>query len=247
MATRLDGRIIVVTGASRGMGLAISAAFADEGAQVVMIARSEGELCEAAATVPRALYFACDISDPDAIRAVFANILTKHGAIDVLINNAAVANPAPIEGLDDAVAQQEVAINLLGPIYCIRAVLPSMREQGRGDIINVTSESVKHPYPHLGLYAATKAAVETLSVALRNELKGTGIRVAVYRSGRVKGTFSRDWDPDAAAKARAAALALGYYSMSGEAIDPAIVGKAMVDLVLLDRSAHVDLLDLRSI
>jgi meso-butanediol dehydrogenase / (S,S)-butanediol dehydrogenase / diacetyl reductase len=246
MAKRLAGKVVVVTGASRGVGRGISATFAAEGAAVAMLARGGSELEEAAASLTGALPVLCDIADPASVRAAFSTIEARLGGIDVLVNNAALANPRLIEEADDDLAQREVAANILGPIYCIREAVRSMRLRGGGDIINVSSESIRNPYPYLGLYAATKSALETLSVGLRNELKGSNIRVTVYRSGRVRGTFSRDWEPDMAARARAAAREAGYYAFAGEAISPDVPGRAMVDLVLLPREAHVDLIELRA-
>jgi len=243
---RLSNKVIVITGASRGMGLGLSDVFAAEGAIVVMLARSAHELNEAASTIKNALPIVCDISDPDDVRSAFKEIEIKVGGVDVLINNAAVSNPQLVEEADDGLAQLEVAVNILGPFYCIREAVRMMRQRGGGDIINVTSESVRNPYPYLALYAATKSALETLSIALRGELKGSNIRVVVYRSGRVKGTLSRNWDPEMAIRARAAAQDAGYYAFSGDPISAEVAGNAMVDLVLLDRSAHIDFLELRA-
>lgn len=248
MLQRLANRIVVVTGASRGMGRSISATFAAEGAKVAMLARDGEALAEAAREIgASAMPVSCDVSDPNAVRAAFAAIEATLGGIDVLINNAAVANPQLIEEADDRLAQREVAVNLLGPLYCSRAAIPSMRRRGGGDIINVSSESVRTAYPYLSLYAATKQALEILSAGLRTELKGSNIRVAIYRSGRVRGTFSRDWDPAMAKRARAAAEEAGLYNVSGRPVAPEIPAKAMVELVLLEREASIDLLELRSI
>ena len=142
MPQRLANRIVVVTGASRGMGRSISATFAAEGAKVAMLARDGEALAEAAREIgASAMPVSCDVSDPNAVRAAFAAIEATLGGIDVLINNAAVANPQLIEEADDRLAQREVAVNLLGPLYCSRAAIPSMRRSGGGDIINVSSES----------------------------------------------------------------------------------------------------------
>jgi meso-butanediol dehydrogenase/(S,S)-butanediol dehydrogenase/diacetyl reductase len=248
MTARLAGKVAVITGASRGLGRSLSEAFAAEGAQVAMLARGVETLTEAAGEIGAgAIPIPCDIGDPNSVRAAFAEIVLRCGGVDILINNAAIANPRLIEEADDTLAQREVAANILGPVYCCRSAIASMRQRGGGDIINLTSESVRNPYPYLSLYAATKSALETLSIGLRTELKGSGIRVTVFRSGRVKTSFSADWDPAMTQRARTAARETGYYTFAGEAISPEIPAKSILDLVLMDRRANVDLLELRSI
>jgi NAD(P)-dependent dehydrogenase (short-subunit alcohol dehydrogenase family) len=229
------------------MGLGISKAFANEGAQVAMLSRSQDELTKAAAEIPGASAFVCDVADPDAVRASFNAVEAKLGGIDILINNAGTASPQLLEEADDRLVQMEVGINLLGPLYCMRSAIAAMRRRGGGDIINVSSESVMSQYPHLSFYAATKSALETLTAGARGELKGSNIRVTLYRSGRVQSTFHHRWDPDIAAKVRELAVSGGFVQNSGGSIAVDIPGKAMVDLVLLDRSAHIDIMQLRGV
>lgn len=245
MGERLQGKRVVITGASRGLGLGISTVFADEGASVVMLARNEVELEAAAAEVAGSHFVVCDVANPVSVRAAFTEVNAKFGGIDVLINNAALALPQRVEDADDAKALLEVSVNLLGPLYCMREAIASMRKRGGGDIINVSSESVVNHYPFLSLYAATKSALETLSAGIRTELTGSNIRVSVYRSGRVLSSFNRDWDPHTMAQIKEMALSSGFEDASGGRISPEIPGKAMLDLVLLDRSARVDFLQLR--
>lgn len=246
MTPRLAGKVAVVTGASRGMGQAIAAALAREGAQVAMLARSAAELEAAAAAIGEAAWpLTCNIADPDAVRTVFAAIGERFGGIDALINNAALATPNPIEQAEDAAVQRETAVNILGPLYCCREGIPLLRTRGGGDIINVSSESVRNPYPHLTLYAAAKAALEVFSKGLAVEVANDRIRVTVYRSGNVRGTFSRDWDPEAKAKARTAAHVAGFYAQSGVQIEPEVPAEMIINLLLLPREARVDLIELR--
>ncbi len=243
---RLEGKIALVTGASRGLGFAIAERFAAEGAQVAMLARGQEDLERAAKSIgERASAYVCDIADPAALHAVFGAIYERHGGLDILINNAALATPNPIAETRDSDAQKEVAVNILGPLYCCREAIPLMRARGRGDIVNISSESIHNPYPHLGLYAATKAALETLSVGLRAELAKDRIRVTVYRSGNVRGTFSRSWSDEARARARAAAHEAGFYAKSGTQIEPEIPAASILDIVTLSPDAQIDLVELR--
>ena len=245
-AQRLAGKVAVVTGASRGIGRAIGERFVAEGADVVIISRNSAELEAAAAEIgQRAWPLPCDVGDPAAVRQLFAAVAERFGGIDVLINNAAVATPSPIEDANDAEIGAQVAVNILGPLYCCREAIPLMRARGGGDIVNISSESVRLPYPHLTLYAATKAALETFSKGLQVELADDRIRVTVFRSGNVRGTFSRDWEPIAKANARAAARASGFYAQSGAQIEPEIPAEMIVNLVTMPREAQVDLIELR--
>lgn len=245
---RLERKIAMVTGASRGMGSAIAARFAAEGADVIMLARSRDELETVAKSIGgSALPLVCDIADPDRLREIFQEVKSRFGGLDILVNNAALATPNPIEEALDGDVQKEVAVNILGPLYCCREAIPLMRARGGGDIVNISSESVSHPYPHLGLYAATKSALETLSSALRQELADDHIRVTVYRSGNVRGTFSREWSDAARTRARAAARDLGFYSQSGAQIEPEIPAEAILNVVTLPREAQVDLIELRGV
>lgn len=245
---RLSGKVAMVSGASRGMGKAIAAAFSAEGASVVMLARRMDELEAAAGEIGGDLLpIACDIGDPASVRAAFAQVEERFGGLDILVNNAALATPNPIADARDDDVQKEVAVNVLGPLYCSRSAIPLMRARGGGDIVNISSESVNHPYPHLGLYAATKSALETLSAVLRSELADDSIRVCIYRSGNVRGTFSRDWSPEARARARHAAAEAGFYHQSGAQIEPEIPAAAILNVVTLPREAQVDLIELRGI
>lgn len=245
---RVAGKIALVTGASRGMGLAIAQRFASEGAQVAMLARGAEELEKAVATIgARAAAFPCDISEPDALRRVFSEVAARFGGLDILVNNAALATPNPIAEARDQDVQNEVSVNILGPLYCCREAIPLMRARGGGDIVNISSESVNHPYPHLGLYAATKSALETLSVVLRQELADEHIRIVTYRSGNVRGTFSRNWSDEARTRARAAARDAGFYAQSGAQIEPEIAAETILNIVTLPREAQIDLIELRGV
>ncbi|MBB5707416.1 SDR family oxidoreductase [Sphingopyxis panaciterrulae] len=243
---RLEGKVALVTGASRGIGRAIAKRFADEGAYVAMLARGHEELERAAAEIgERTLPCPADIGDPESVRRIFGELGEKFGGLDILVNNAALATPNPIAEAVDADVQKEVAVNLLGPLYCSREAIPLMRARGGGDIVNISSESVNHPYPHLGLYAATKSALETLSVVLRTELADDHIRVTTYRSGNVRGTFSRGWSDEARTRARAAARDAGFYGKSGAQIEPEIPAETILTIVTLPREAQIDLIELR--
>jgi len=242
----LAGKVAVVTGASRGLGKRICEAFIREGAKVAMLARTVADLEAAAAEFgPSAKAFATDITDPAAVRRSFQALASTFGGVDVLVNNAALGHLQSIEEADDALLQEEISANLLGPIYCIRSAIPLMRARGHGDIVNITSESVRMPYPFLTVYAAAKSAMETLSAGLRAELRADHIRVSVLRSGRLSESgFNRSWPEARRARYREIVQKAGYYALSGEPISPQITAQAIIDLVRLPREAHVPMIEL---
>lgn len=245
---RLGGKVAIVTGASRGMGYSIAERLVHEGARVAMVARGANDLEQAASRIgSSALPLACDIGDPDAVRKTFAAVAAQWGGLDILINNAALATPNPIEEANDGDVRTEIMVNIAGPLYCCREAIPLMRARGGGDIVNISSESVRHPYPHLTLYAATKAALEVFSTGLQGEVANDGIRVTVYRSGNVRGTFSQNWSDKARTRARAAARARGFYHESGAQIEPEIPAEMIANLLALPFEAQVDLIELRGI
>ena len=243
----LQGKVAVVTGASRGLGKRICEALAREGVSVALLSRNAQRLQAAADDIgAMAGAFPTDISDPAAVARAFSAIEERFKGVDILINNAALGHLQTIEQSDDRLLQEEIATNLLGPIYCMRAAIPFMRARGGGDIINITSESTRKPYPFLTVYAATKSAVETLSTGIRSELRGENVRVSVVRSGRLgESEFNRDWPEGRRAQYRELVQREGYYAESGEPISPVITAAAIVDLLRLPRGATVDLIELR--
>jgi NADP-dependent 3-hydroxy acid dehydrogenase YdfG len=246
-AVSFAGKVAVVTGASRGLGRRLCEAFAEAGMNVAMLSRTEAALKAAAAEVgPTAAAFPTDIADPVDVARAFSEIVRRFGAVDYLINNAALGHLQSIEEADDRLLQEEVGTNLLGAIYCMRAAIPLMRSRGGGHIVNVTSESTRAPYPLLSVYAATKTAVETLSAGLRTELRGENIRVTILRSGRMSESgFNRHWPEARRARYRELVQANGFYAQSGEPIAPQIAALAIVDVIRMPLTANVDLLELR--
>jgi meso-butanediol dehydrogenase / (S,S)-butanediol dehydrogenase / diacetyl reductase len=244
---RIQGKVAVITGASRGLGRRIGQAFAKEGVRLALLSRNAATLGAAALEMgPLATAFPTDIADPTAVRETFAAIARQFQGVDILVNNAALGHLQSIEESNDQLLQEEVSTNLLGPIYCMRSAIPLMRARGGGDIINITSESTRAPYPFLSVYAATKSAIETLSAGLRTELRGENIRITVLRSGRLlESGFNRDWPEERRERYRAIVQREGYHAISGEPISPQITARAIVELIRLPRAANVDLMELR--
>ena len=241
----LAGRVVVVTGASRGIGLATSHALIERGARVALLARGVEELAEAARALgPDALPVAADVSDARSVAEAFAKLVAHFGAVHALVNNAAVGCVGRIEDTRDEDLAVQLGVNLLGPILCARAAIPHLRAAGGGDIVNLSSDSVERPFPFLGVYAATKGGVETLTLALRSELAADGIRVTLLRSGPALTSFARDWAPEAARRVLEAWQAGGYIDPA-RVVAPDVIGRAVVQVLTQPAEASIHVLDLR--
>jgi len=202
-------RIIVITGAGVGLGRALARRFAADGETVVLLGRTSAKVEAAAQEIGAgAMAVACDVASPDSVRAAFATIAERHPRIDVLINNAAVFEPFQIVNATDEQILNTIATNLGGPMLCARSAIPMMQRDGH--IINVSSESVDLPFPHLSVYQSSKAGLERFSASLYQELDASGIRVSYVRAGQMfEAGKTWDVDPDAAMKFHQAAQAMG--------------------------------------
>jgi NAD(P)-dependent dehydrogenase (short-subunit alcohol dehydrogenase family) len=184
---RLDGRVAIITGGSRGLGLEIAREFARRGAKLVLVARGSDALEEVAAELAHVTdveALAVDVS-VDAERIVEAAI-RRFGRVDVLVNNASELGPSPMPPLETYAwrdLERVLRVNVLAPLHLTQLVLPGMRARREGVIVNVTSDAGVEAYPGWGGYGASKAALEHLSRTLAAELEGTGVRVYVVDPG----------------------------------------------------------------
>jgi len=181
----MQGRVVVITGASRGIGAAAARVFAAAGAQVVLLARDRAAIA-ALATETGGLALPCDVADWTAVEAAVGSVLARHGRIDVLINNAGVIDPiGPLSGADPAAWARAVEINLIGVFHGLRAVLPAMKTQGAGTILNLSSGAAHSPYDGWSAYCAAKAGVAMLTRAVHLEEGAWGLRVMGLSPGTV--------------------------------------------------------------
>jgi NAD(P)-dependent dehydrogenase (short-subunit alcohol dehydrogenase family) len=193
---RLAGKVAAITGATSGSGRAIAKLFANEGADVVLLARGADRIKALESELPGSVVgVPTDVGDPDSVRAAFAAIESRFGRLDILINNAAIYRSYVFENLPDDDIMAQVRTNLLGPIYTCRSAIPLIRAAGGGDIVNTSSEATIEIFPYMSIYAATKAAVEGLSQSLRYELESEEIRVTTLIQGVAlgEGGGSTDW------------------------------------------------------
>lgn len=172
-------RIVLVTGASSGIGLATVRLAADRGATVVLAARRIGRLKALEEELPSALAVQVDLRSPDDVRRMVRTALDAYGRIDVLVNNAGQGLHVPIEDvqIEDLAAVTE--LNVYAPLIAMQEVLPAMRRQGGGAIVNISSGTSRMALPGAGAYAATKCALNMLSQVARVEWARDGIAVSL--------------------------------------------------------------------
>jgi NAD(P)-dependent dehydrogenase (short-subunit alcohol dehydrogenase family) len=189
---RLKDRIVIVTGGGKGIGKAISHAFAREGAVVVMAARDLLGLEETAREITSlgglAHAMVTDVRCEDQVRAMVSRTAETFGRIDVLVNNGAIAGPtANLANMDLDAWNEVIAVNLTGPMLCAREVLKPMITARKGVIINIGSEGGRSGFPMRSPYAVTKRGLIAMTETLAIEVGEFGIRVNCISPGRVKG------------------------------------------------------------
>ncbi len=185
--------VCLITGCSSGVGLASTLHFARQGATVVAATRRPQGAVELAERCRQESLsvdiVALDVTDGSSVTAAVAGALAAHGRIDVLVNNAGVGLRGAIEDTSPELARSLFETNVFGPLRLLRAVLPAMRSQGQGVVVNVSSLAGRVSAPFAGIYSATKFAVEALSESLHYEVAPFGIRVAIVEPGTVPTSF----------------------------------------------------------
>src|SRR5215217_1983856 len=216
---------VVVTGASRGIGRAIVQAFAERGAEVGLLSRSEEELNELALALPGEGHeaIAADVGDrDDLVRAI-----EEFGRVDVVVANAGVAHYGPFRDMDLDQVDRMTRINWMGTINTVAATLPGMLDRARGHIVVVSSGAGIRAFPSAAVYGATKSAQRGFAEALRHELSGTGVSLTVVYPGEVKSHLhehEQDNMPD-------------WYQGKEKAAPAEPLGRAVVEAVEQDKRA----------
>lgn len=229
----LSGRVAVVTGASSGIGAAVGKALAIAGARVVLAARREQLLravCDSiAATGGTATWQVTDIRNESSVEKLVDFAIARFGQLDILVNNAAVGTVRLVAEGRTEEWRAMVETNFLGTLFACRAALRHMLVRGRGDILNVTSAAAYEAWPYLSVYAATKAAVHSLSQGLRAEVAEKGVRIMTIEVHNVSGTdFAASFDPVVAPLAIAEWERRGLLRRSSGTLQPEDVARAVV-------------------
>lgn len=189
----MSGRVVIVTGASSGIGAATARAFAQAGDSVVLAARRIDRLRDLAAQLPGSLAVQADLTRSEDIARIVQETVGKFGTIDVLVNNAGLGRYDWLERLPEDDIRNEIHVNLLAPILLTRAVLPVMQTRGRGVVVNVGSVGGRIGTPTMAIYNTTKFGLDGFSEALRREVGPQGIHICVVYPGGVAGTeFGRE-------------------------------------------------------
>lgn len=177
-ALPLAGTHAAVTGAGRGIGAAIAAKLVGLGANVSLLGRDLVALqARVAGLGPRAAAFAADVAAEDQVTHAFADAAAKFGPVQILVNNAGLAESAPFGKTDPAMWQRHIAVNMTGPYLCCRAVVPAMLAAGHGRIVNIASTSGLIPYRFIAAYTASKHGLIGLTRALALEYADKGLTV----------------------------------------------------------------------
>jgi 3-oxoacyl-[acyl-carrier protein] reductase len=192
----LEGKVALVTGSSRGIGAAIAKGFAREGATVIVNCSSSGDLgrevlAAVRQTSPRSDLMVFDVADGDGVTGAVCDIVSRFGRIDVLVNNAGIAEGRPLLEIDEALVDRIFAVNVKGSFHCLQAVARRMKELGGGSIINISSISQSSPFFNSCHYAMSKASLMMLTRCAALELGPHKIRV----NSLIPGIVDTDIDP----------------------------------------------------
>jgi short-subunit dehydrogenase len=193
VSVRLEGATVIVTGASAGIGRETALAFARAGSNVVLAARRQDRLEALALQIERigvqALVVPADVGRSEDVERMVRRAIERFGRIDVLVNNAGFGFSGTIEETTEADMRELLDVNYMGAFNAIRAVLPHMRRQGSGHIVNVASVVGKLAFPFHGAYSASKFAIVALTESLRGELDGSGVTATVVLPGSTRTEF----------------------------------------------------------
>jgi NAD(P)-dependent dehydrogenase (short-subunit alcohol dehydrogenase family) len=206
-----EDKVVVITGGSRGLGLVLARQLASQGAHLALLARSEADLrsaetqlrCAGVAT-DRVMIVPCDVTSQAEVEAAIGLVVAQFGRIDVLINNAGIIQVGPFEHMGIQDFQDAMNVHFWGPLFTMLEVIPQMRSQGGGRIVNISSIGGKVAVPHLSPYCASKFALVGLSDSMRSELSRHNIKVTtvcpwLMRTGSVynielKGKHQREFE-----------------------------------------------------
>jgi len=200
----INGKVAVVTGASGGIGLATAKLLSSKGAKLALVARSKNKLEQLAKELPDAIAIPADLSRVEDVKRMIKQANEHFGRIDILVNNAGQGYDSPIEKIDVDTFRCIFELDFLGPVVAMQQVIPLMRKQGGGAIINISSGLALMYLPGMSIYASLKRALSHISLTAREELKEDKITVSVvypyititdFEKNTVKSS-ERNWEND---------------------------------------------------
>lgn len=235
----------VIVGGSKGLGFSTVKLLAEKGAQVVVLARSRGELDSLPVELAERIFFiATDIGDANSVRAAFSEIKGGGATIDYLVLNAALTLPSKAASISDEEVTMNLRVNIGGMIYCLRDAIPLMKN---GVVVYISSESVVDPFPMLAMYGAVKSCMETYLRGIRQELyRDHGISISVLRAGAMSGTsFTESWSESR--KQEFLEMATHHIGRTGSPMETRVVADTILHILSLPPAANLHLLECRSI
>ena len=229
----IKGRVVLITGAGRGIGRALAHAFAAAGAKVALLGKTKKNLLEVQRELKDSgaptVVLAADVSDEGVVSRAVAAAEQQLGPVDVLVNNAGIFALAPVEKMDALVFDRMLAVNLRGPFLMSRAVLPGMKSRKRGHIVNISSTAGRRGFAGGGAYCASKFGLAGLTEAMRYEARASNVRVTCVYPSTVNTDLVKKSGMDPA---------------SERAIQPEDVANAVVSLVAMDDRAMTTVLEI---
>ncbi len=223
--------VVLITGSSRGIGRALAERLHAEGAHVILHGRDAATLrqvAEGLADPERVTQLVADLADSAQIERLFAEVEARFGRLDLLVNNAGATLTGPFAGQPSAALRQLIDVNLRAPLLCTRAAFRLMKPRGQGTVINISSNVAAMPLPLLTAYSSTKAALEALTHALREELMDAGIRMFLVAPGAVDTDIVKSYTRDFVER----------YDGAIRRLDPATVADAVMGCWRLAGEAH---------
>lgn len=175
----IKDKVAIVTGASSGIGLATAKLLSFKGAKVALVARSKEKLAEISKQIPNSVFFVADMSKVQEIKNMVKYVKNHFGAVDILINNAGQGYDSVVEKIDIDTFHKIFDLDVVGPLVAMQQVIPMMRQQGGGTIVNISSGTALMYLPNMSAYSSMKRALAAISLTAREELKKDRIKVSV--------------------------------------------------------------------
>jgi short-subunit dehydrogenase len=193
----LNDKIVLITGASKGLGKELAVYLSKYGSNLILVARTYESLLNTKKIISKKtgktpVIIQCDVSNPEDVKNLAIFIKEKYQRLDILINNAGIAFHVESENLGCEHMKQQFEINFYGAFYCIRELLPLIKQSQYGYILNICSIADRVPFSENSIYAATKSALKTYSRGLQLEMRKYGIKVGIFYPGLMKTSFQDD-------------------------------------------------------